>query len=91
MKLEPHLLESLEHIIARGLSLQGSGYNSLGQRFGASWLANEEEGNTQLDAHNHHKDVLPEGCVSSNIRTQSHVVKQYFLTPSGTYKRDQYF
>lgn len=69
MKLETHLFKSFEHIIARGLSLHGVGYNSLGQRFGASWLANEEEGNTQLDAHNHHKHILPEGCVPSNIRT----------------------
>ena len=63
------------------IPLHGISNNGSGQGLGAAWLANQEQRNAQLNADNHHEDVLLQGLVAGNVRLQLHAVKEHILTP----------
>jgi hypothetical protein len=61
------------------ITLHGVGYDGFGQGLGAARLTHQEKGNSQLYTDNHHKHILPQGLVLSNVSSNVVNLKEDIL------------
>ena len=78
-----NLLEVLKQFRTGATPLHCISNNGFGERLRAARFANEEEWDPQLNADDHHEDVLLQCLITCNICVwlQVHVVKEHVLTP----------
>ena len=73
------LLQVPEEVRVCSLALHGICHDGLGERFGAAGLAHQEERNLELDADNHHEDVLLQSQVPGDRFPQRHTMQKKIL------------
>ncbi len=69
-------LKFLEEWRVRSRAFQSISNNCLSQRFGGSWFADEEQWYSQLNAYDHHEDVLFESWIGCYAWCQIEFVEE---------------